>query len=56
MADVVKFRPHHERDLELADYLYDGIKKGLKVLVYNSKVTRDEIELKDQGELLAKSY
>lgn len=56
MDSVVSFRPHHERDIVLADNLYEGLSKGLKVLVYNSHVLSNEIWLKDKGVLLPKSY
>lgn len=56
MDYVKEFRPHHERDKALADHLYNGINQGLKVLVYNSIVTTEGIELKEKGLLLPKSY
>lgn len=53
---VVLFRPHHERDMALAENLYAGIEKGLGFLSYNSLVTRDSIELNQKVTLLPKFY
>lgn len=54
MAGVTEFRPHHERDMALAKNLYSGIDQGLGVLIYNSLVSRDSIELAEPGRLLPK--
>lgn len=56
MAGISHFRPHHERDINLADNLYNGIEKGLNVLVYNSIVTKTEIYLDQKIDLLPKLY
>lgn len=52
MDGIYKFRPHYERDMKLAKSLADGQKQGLGVLIYNSIVTDDGIELNKAGELL----
>lgn len=56
MGYVDTFRPHHERDLAFADALYDGIDKGLKVLVYNAVVTRDGMDIGKRCTFLDKVY
>lgn len=50
------FRPHHEQDIKFAEALYRGMKQGLKVLVYNSQVTSNSIELFNPCKLLEKSF
>lgn len=56
MDDVMTFRPHHERDMELANRVYDGYDLGLGIMVYNCLVTESGISLKDPCRLLKKSY
>ncbi|PKM57246.1 MAG: DNA/RNA nuclease SfsA [Firmicutes bacterium HGW-Firmicutes-3] len=56
MDNIHRFRPHHERDMVFADSLYQAIRMGLGLLVYNSKLSRDTIELGDSGLLLSQTY
>lgn len=56
MDYVTSFRPHHERDMKLAQALYDGLDQGLGLLIYNSHVKKDGIALKDSCQLLPKSF
>ncbi|PKM69051.1 MAG: DNA/RNA nuclease SfsA [Firmicutes bacterium HGW-Firmicutes-2] len=56
MDHIHRFRPHHERDRVFADSLYQSIQLGLGLLVYNSKLSIDTIELGDSGLLLNQSY
>lgn len=53
---IHSFRPHHERDRAFADSLYQAIDTGLGVLVYNSKLGRDTIELGGSSLLLSQTY
>ncbi len=45
--EINAFRMHYERDLALAKNVYEGMKKGLEVLVYNSKVSYDTLEINE---------
>ena len=56
MDYVDTFRPHHERDMTLADKLYLGQEEGLGVMIYNSLVTDEGISLYKPCNLLEKSY
>ena len=56
MDNIQKFRPHHERDRVFADSLYQAINRGLGLLVYNSKISPDTIELGCSGLLLCQTY
>jgi len=56
MDYVKSFRPHHERDLTLANNVYNGKDKGLGVMVYNCHVTESGISLKDPCTLLKRTY
>lgn len=54
MDGVRTFRPHYERDLALAENLYDAVDNGVGVLIYDSVVSRDGIELGQRGQLLSR--
>ena len=54
--NVKVFRPHHERDLALANKVYEGQAQGLGVMVYNCHVTEMGIALNESCQLLKKSY
>ncbi|MDF1618152.1 DNA/RNA nuclease SfsA [Petrocella sp. FN5] len=56
IENIHKFRPHHERDRAFADSLFNAIDKGLGVLVYNSKLSRDTIELGYSGSLVNQTW
>ena len=56
MDYVHEFRPHHERDMNLAERVYEGYEQGLGVLIYNSKVWLRGISLGEAVRFLPKSY
>ena len=56
MDYVDTFRPHHERDMAFATALYNGLDQGLGLLIYNSQVTEDGIELGEPCRCLPKIF
>ena len=56
MDYVDTFRPHHERDMALAESVYRGKDAGLGILVYSSHVTEAGISLNNKCILLNKSF
>ncbi len=56
IGGIKDFRPHHERDMNLADTLYSGKDAGLGILVYDSVVTEKGIVIGKKGQLLEKGY
>ena len=56
MDYVTDFRPHHERDMKLAEALYQGLDQGLGLLMYNCHIGEDSINLKEPCQLLPKAF
>jgi sugar fermentation stimulation protein A len=56
IEDILKFIPNYEMDIKFAEALKTAEKAGVNILVYNSKVSSDEIKIDKKGEYSLDDY
>lgn len=56
IEDILEFTPNYEMDMKFAQALKTAEKAGVNILVYNSKVSRDEIRIDRKGDYNLNGY